>query len=344
MKNIKISVLLLLIFVLLLAACGGEEANTETTTEENTTQAETTEDNTAQQVEEAEPETTLEMAEEVRVEEGGFAFQPPAGYEVSAEYGFAELAAADAPDTQINLFGSPLMEGMGLDVMYDGFISEMGNDETVTLGEREDISVNGLDGFTVTMAGDEEGVAMKGRLVAVGSDTQAVFVLAVAEESNWDNTVAEQVDAIVNTLSLFEIVVPDDVTGEADGMEVDTPEETEGTDEVEVDTPEEAGEEGSTAEVAVDTVFPVADDATNLMGEGGEGELSYQTSLSIEEAAEFYRAELTAQGLTERELVTLIDESVFSLVFDGSENGMAIVIQGVDLGDTVNITIRFEEI
>jgi hypothetical protein len=328
-KNVKTSALLLLILVLMLAACGGEEANTETTTEENTTQTETAEEDTAQ-VEEAQPETTIEMAEEVRVEEGGFAFQPPAGYEVSVDYVIAELAAADAPETQINLFGSPLMEGMSLDVMYESFTSEMGSDETVTLGEREDISVNELNGFSVTMAGDEEGVAMKGKLIAVGNDTQAVFVLAVAEESNWDNTVAEQIDAMVNTLSLFEIVTPDDATEETDGAEVDTVEETE--------------EEVSPSEVNIDTVFPVLDDATNPMGEGGESELIYQTSSSIEEAAEFYRAELTAQGLTEREIVTVIDESVFSLVFDGSENGKAVVIQGVDLGDMVNITVRFEEI
>ena len=161
MKNNKVFTLLIVMLVLVLAACGGSDA--ETGVESGSVDQPAAEE-AAVESESSEAETVVELGDEVRVEEGGFAFQPPADYEVSSESVFAELNSADA-DTQINLFGTPLMEGMGLDVMFEEFTSDMGSDETVTLGEREDITVNGLKGFSVTMAGDEEGTAMKGFLM-----------------------------------------------------------------------------------------------------------------------------------------------------------------------------------
>jgi len=46
----------------------------------------------------------------------------------------------------------------------------------------------------------------------------------------------------------------------------------------------------------------------------------------------------------EREINTTIEDATFSMVFDGPPSGKAIVIQGVNLGEAVNINIRFEDI
>lgn len=185
MKNIKVLTLLTLVLVLLLVACGGE-SNTETNTGNE------------------EAETAVELAEEVKVADGGFAFQPPAGYEVNVESVFAEMTVADDAETQINIMGMPLMEGMGMDVLYEGISSEAASDETVTLGEREDVSINGLNGFAVAMSGDEEGVSVKGKMIIIGNDAQAVMIMAAAEESKWDDTVSAQSDAVLNTISLID--------------------------------------------------------------------------------------------------------------------------------------------
>ena len=92
-----------------------------------------------------------------------------------------------------------------------------------------------------------------------------------------------------------------------------------------------------------DTEFPLSDDVQNFTG-GGE-QVNFATSLTVEEAIEFYRSELMENGLTERTLNTAITETTFSMVFDGHENGKAVVVQGVDLGNgTTNINIRFEDV
>jgi hypothetical protein len=91
-----------------------------------------------------------------------------------------------------------------------------------------------------------------------------------------------------------------------------------------------------------DTVFPLPDDVQNFTGSGGEGMVNFQTSLSLEEVVAFYRQSFAEKGLTERSILTTIDDSGFSMVFDGWDNGKALVIQGVDMGASVNVNIRFE--
>jgi hypothetical protein len=58
-----------------------------------------------------------------------------------------------------------------------------------------------------------------------------------------------------------------------------------------------------------------------------------------------YRDEfINKQGLAERGLVTVVNDTNFSIVFDGSENGMAVVVQGVQLDEnSININIRYED-
>lgn len=93
-----------------------------------------------------------------------------------------------------------------------------------------------------------------------------------------------------------------------------------------------------------DTVFPLPDDVQSFTGQGGETAVNYQTSLTLDEVMAFYRQELTSQGLTERELLTVASDTTFSFVFDGAGNGKAVVVQGVDLTSSVNVNIRFEDI
>ena len=93
-----------------------------------------------------------------------------------------------------------------------------------------------------------------------------------------------------------------------------------------------------------DTVFPLPDDVQNFTGEGGESQVNFQTSLSLDEVIEFYRQAFAEKGLTERTLLTATTDTTFSMVFDGWPNGKALVIQGVDLGASRNVNIRFEDV
>lgn len=67
--------------------------------------------------------------------------------------------------------------------------------------------------------------------------------------------------------------------------------------------------------------------------------------MSIDEVMAFYREEFGDKlGYTERDYLTNQTESTFQLVFDGHPKGLAIVIQGVDLGNgTTNVNIGFED-
>jgi hypothetical protein len=99
---------------------------------------------------------------------------------------------------------------------------------------------------------------------------------------------------------------------------------------------------GSDSDVQSD--FPMTVDAYNVT-DIGDGSLLFYTKLSAEEAMDFYRDEYTAKGYTERELLTVVSDGVFSMVFDGDPSGKAVVIQSVDLGDgSRTIAIRLEDV
>ena len=89
--------------------------------------------------------------------------------------------------------------------------------------------------------------------------------------------------------------------------------------------------------------FPMTTDAFNIT-ELGDDSLLYYTRLSQEDVMDFYRNEFAAKGYTEREILTVVSDGVFSMVFDGHASGLAIVIQSVDLGDgSRTVAIRLED-
>ena len=93
-----------------------------------------------------------------------------------------------------------------------------------------------------------------------------------------------------------------------------------------------------------DTGFPMTADAYNVT-EIGDGSILYYTNLSLEEVMAFYRAEYTSMGYTEREILTVVSDGVFSMVFDGDPSGKGVVIQSVDLGDgSRTVAIRLEDV
>lgn len=90
--------------------------------------------------------------------------------------------------------------------------------------------------------------------------------------------------------------------------------------------------------------FPMTEDAFNII-EAGDGTVIYYTKMSGEQAMQFYRDEYTVRGYTEREILTVVAEGTFSLVFDGDPSGKAVVVQSVDLGDgSRTIAIRLEDV
>lgn len=92
----------------------------------------------------------------------------------------------------------------------------------------------------------------------------------------------------------------------------------------------------------VSTDFPITADAYNVT-DLGNGSILYYTKLSAEDAMKFYRDEYTSRGYKERQTLTIVTGTTFSMIFDGDSSGKSVVVQSVDLGDgSRTITVRLE--
>jgi hypothetical protein len=49
--------------------------------------------------------------------------------------------------------------------------------------------------------------------------------------------------------------------------------------------------------------------------------------MSVDDVVAFYRQQLLAKGYVEREITTVIEGGIASLVFDGDPSGKALVVQ-----------------
>jgi len=103
------------------------------------------------------------------------------------------------------------------------------------------------------------------------------------------------------------------------------------------DSPPSAGGSGK-----YDTEFPLPSDVDNFM-ELENGSINYQTSMKLTEVVDFYRNEFSNAGYDEREITTVINDTTFSIVWEGHPSGQLLVVQGVDLGNgAVNVNVRLE--
>jgi len=94
-----------------------------------------------------------------------------------------------------------------------------------------------------------------------------------------------------------------------------------------------------------DSPFPIPDDPSVAVVLQTSEMVNYQITMSIDDLLAYYRSELEAQGYTEREGLTVIDQGVASIVFDGDPSGKALVVQMVDLGDGgTNVNVRLEDV
>jgi hypothetical protein len=106
-------------------------------------------------------------------------------------------------------------------------------------------------------------------------------------------------------------------------------------------TPPSSNDGGNNAKVKTD--FPMTADAFNFT-DMGDGSILYYTKMSQADVMKFYRDAYTAKGYTERELLTVVSDTTFSMVFDGDPSGKSVVIQSVNLGDSSTVAVRLEAV
>jgi hypothetical protein len=93
-----------------------------------------------------------------------------------------------------------------------------------------------------------------------------------------------------------------------------------------------------------DTEFPLPASVENFM-KLDENAINYQTSMKLPEVIDFYRQAFKDAGYEERDITTVINDTTFSIVWDGHPSGQAVVVQGVDLGNGMtNVNVRLEDV
>lgn len=261
MKFLGKSILILsLLMAMLLVGCGGEEegagqlegeGETAVQSDAGEETAVSSDDDQADEGQSEEGDATSEpeisavaLTDEVRVEEGGFAFQPPDGYQVDVDFVFAELAAPDADETGpiITLSGTPFTEEQSVQSMFDSFVADFEGDETITIGEPENVAIGDYEGVAASLEGDEEGTPIEGRLLVLGNEQQGVFMFGGAAADRWNEEIGDTFDAIANTITLFEPAL--------DSEEPATEEETEDADTADDETAAADAEETDDADAA----------------------------------------------------------------------------------------------
>ncbi|GIK43147.1 MAG: hypothetical protein BroJett011_69800 [Chloroflexota bacterium] len=152
-----------------------------------------------------------------------------------------------------------------------------------------------------------------------------------------------------STFAPFNKVVPQDVANEvnavAEALATGLIELDDNGNVIKDEYHKESGQvEGGAEEQANhDTVFPLPGDVQEFTGGGGDNLISFKTNLTLAEIAEFYRQAFKEQGLTERTVVTQVNDQLINLVFDGSANGKALVVQALPLDDKLNnVSVRYE--
>jgi hypothetical protein len=324
-------------------------------------------------------DTTTEDEEIVtgdqRNEAGGFAFTVPEGWQVVTNEGIpgimgiaaiapedVNIESLDNPDELI-LITSGSEEMVGSTLETDTPIAELTLEEIlaanfptteeddIAISDTEEIEIDGNEAIIATVSGEDPDLGdTEGNIVIarIGEDRLLqVFGAAAADE--WEFATFEEV---LDSLSFFEPAEPEDTDTEQPALPEGVP-TPEGLPTPVAPTPEaEDGEVPDDGEPTSDagSIFPIPDEAenvTDLSNDPAAPQINYQTSLSIEEVMEFYREELGTVGAIERDILTVISDDTFSMVFDGwpEADGLAVVVQGTALGpDQVNVNVRIEEV
>jgi hypothetical protein len=309
---------------------------------------------------------------EQRNEAGGFAFTVPEGWQVVTNEGIpgimgiaamspedANLENLDNPDELI-LITSGSEEMVGSTLETDTPIEEMTLEELllanfpdtdeVDVTDIEDIEIDGNEAIQANVSGEDPDLGdTRGSIVIarIGEDRLLqVFGAAAADE--WER---DAFQTVLDSLSFFAPAEPEDTSTEQPALPEGVP-TPEGLPTPVAPTPDTGGEIPDDGEATSDaeSIFPIppeAENITDLTTDPATPQINFQTSLSIEEVMDFYREELGSVGAVERDVVTVISDDTFSMVFDGwpAADGLAVVVQGTVLGpDELNINVRVEEV
>jgi len=210
--------------------------------------------------------------------------------------------------------------------------------DAVIIDETSGLGYQGVNADKVKLVGDSLSSDQLGFIYPKGSDLVKPVdaALSAMKADGFLDTLAKKYFSANFTITYEDIATPT-YNEAATGTVTSTTEVTTTT------TTTETAPAVAPSQGAVKSPFPMLADATNVTKISDES-IMYFTKASIDEIKAFYQKELTAQGLTERTILTIAEKGTLNLVFDGSANGKALVIQGTEVNGSRTVSVRYESI
>ena len=135
---------------------------------------------------------------------GRFSFEQPQNYSVvNTEGEFIQLGQSSNAETRMLVFGNTL-EDISIEEMVTNIKVDMLTAENVNLGPQQSISANSYNGYSVPFQGVEAGKQVSGRMVTLSDGSKMVTMIASSEESGWNNSVASEFEATIDTVILLD--------------------------------------------------------------------------------------------------------------------------------------------
>jgi sugar lactone lactonase YvrE len=175
---------------------------------------------------------SVQLGEETRMDDQGFAFRPLPGYQLNTEFGVQLLAEGADPDTgpAFMIVGGESAEGTTASSLIESLESS-----EVDVTEPVAIQVDGRDGLVSEIKRTTGDLA--GRVVAVMVTPRQQFVLfGMAPQAEWDGEVADLFNAVLGSIKLFEMkaTASEPTTAEPAAEPTKAPEPTQATEPAEL--------------------------------------------------------------------------------------------------------------
>lgn len=160
------------------------------------------------------PLPPVELSNQQRITEGGFAFRPLAAYGLEITGGSVYLRN-ETQNGQRDLFllrgGQPAaLAPMAQDkaALFGDYVATYTEENLLRASPPYSVTVDGQPGQAVDLTSVDSAQSVAGRLVLVQPNPEQLFVLiAQAPAARWEATVARQFDALLDSVTLFALPV-----------------------------------------------------------------------------------------------------------------------------------------
>ncbi len=207
------------------------------------------------------------------------------------------------------IVGAPLGLFTPEEFLTDFAIPEDFVGNPVVLREMETATINGQPAASIIYEGDENGETIYAQFMAIVNGDNLAFVVMLLDPRRVDDLGIVMED-IAGTI----MVDPVSASGDAGFESVDS-----------------------------ETDLPTTEDAYQVLSLS-EDLVTFTSDLSLEDVVAFYRDYASENGLTEREITTIITDDVISLIFDGWPTGESLTIQAIPYDGATTVTVSVQDV